>query len=117
MEQSITTVHGVDRTEAFDSLKALADKMGDQVPQAINAGVESSNAYISAYMMEITSLDNQIERAESLEEKQILWTRRDAACRAIDEKDRQNKSYGLRVTGVLVLGATLIARCLVRLVR
>lgn len=117
MTQSMVQGRSFDKVEAFYNLMGLAGQLGGQVPEAVHAGVEGSDAYIAAQLSEIASIDEQIKSAQTVEERQVLWARRDAACKAIDTKDVQNKAYGLKVVTVLSVTVGALAGGALWLVR
>ena len=88
----------------------LARSMCENLPNAIAASEASTNAYLAANCKEIELIDQILMSGNlSAEERNQLWSRRDARRQDIDRKDIQNKSYGLGLARTIVGGVAVLA--------
>lgn len=111
MSKSMVKVTSASHTDdlAMQTLD-LARSMCENLPNAIAASEASTNAYLAANCKEIELIDQILMSGNlSAEERNQLWSRRDARRQDIDRKDIQNKSYGLGLAQTIVGGVAVLA--------
>ena len=105
MEKNIIKAQSISKESVVAWLMGVAQSFAEQLPQSVSQGFAASNECVASWREEIRMIDEKLPQLKTLEERAFYLERRDAACAAIDAKDRQNKAYGL-VYGAATIGGT-----------
>ena len=90
-------------------LLGLAGSLCGNLPQAIGASNETASACMAAKMGEISVIQQRMASAE-LDELPALIEQHEAAYKALNRKDIQNKLYGFAITTVVCGAVTCIVK-------
>jgi len=97
MAQSIVKKESFKNGCNADQVLGLAGSLCTNLPQAIGASSGSTDACVAAKMGEIGVIQERM-RAATPEEMPSLISQNEAAYRALNRKDIQNKFFGLAIT-------------------
>lgn len=92
-----------------NQLLGLAGSLCGNLPQAIGASNETASACVAAKMGEIGVIQQRMASAKP-EEMPALIEQNEAAYKALNRKDIQNKAYGLAATAIVCSGIVRIVK-------
>ena len=113
MAQNIVKKGNYVNESTTNHLLGLASDLCVNLPQAIGANSETTNACVAAKMGELGVIQERMKGAKP-EEMPALIEQSDAAYRALSRKDIQNKVFWFAITGTICGSAARIAKYMCR---
>lgn len=109
MEKGIVKKENLTSEGTTGQLLGLASNLCGSLPQTIGASNETASACVAAKMGEISVIQKRMTSAKP-EEMPALIEQNEAAYKALNRKDIQNKAYGLATTAIVCSGIVRIVK-------
>lgn len=109
MSKDIAEIEAPKMDDAIEPVLGITSKLCRELPHAIGACSESANVCVVAKMDELGIIHERMTVANP-DEMPDLVEQSNAAYKAINHKDLENKLFGIGLTAIIVGGLVLIAK-------